>query len=64
MAVPQRKTSKAKSRSRRSQNMKVSVAQVQECPQCSALKRPHTVCSKCGYYKDEPVYEPKFRANN
>ena len=62
MAVAQRKKSKAKSRSRRSQNMKVTLPNIQECPQCGAFKRSHCVCSRCGYYKDEPIYEPKFKS--
>ena len=26
-----------------------------KCPNCGALKTPHSVCQKCGYYKGELV---------
>ena len=43
MAVPKRKTSKARRDSRR--------------PQCHELKLPHAVCKKCGYYDGEKVID-------
>ena len=48
MAVPKRKTSKARRDSRRANN---SV----ECPKCHELKAQHTVCKNCGYYDGREV---------
>lgn len=49
MAVPYRKTSKARKHSRRA-NWKLSIAGISECPQCHEPKLMHRVCKKCGYY--------------
>ena len=51
MAVPKRKTSKAKSRARRSINMKITVPTLSECGTCGNKVIPHRVCPKCGFYK-------------
>ncbi len=50
MAVPKKKTSKAKSRSRRASNWKLSAPAKSTCPNCSQVKRPHVVCGNCGWY--------------
>lgn len=55
MAVPKRKTSKAKRDSRRSSNFKISLPGLVECPQCHEPKLAHRVCKKCGYYDGKPV---------
>ena len=44
MAVPKRKTGRARTHSRRS-------------PQCGAVKLPHRVCGNCGYYNKREVIE-------
>ncbi|NLM97274.1 MAG: 50S ribosomal protein L32 [Halanaerobiaceae bacterium] len=54
MAVPKRKTSKARKRKRRT-HWKLNTPNLVECPQCHELKRPHRVCPSCGYYKGEEV---------
>ena len=41
MAVPKRKTSKAKRNSRQSANMKKSLPGISICPQCHQPKLPH-----------------------
>ncbi|HTV11520.1 MAG TPA: 50S ribosomal protein L32 [Acidimicrobiales bacterium] len=51
MAVPKKKTSKSKSRSRRASAWKLSVPARSICPQCHQAKVPHTICSNCGWYK-------------
>ncbi len=52
MAVPKKKTSKSKTRSRRSTNMKLALPSRSTCPRCGSTKVPHTVCNNCGWYKD------------
>ena len=51
MAVPKKKTSKAKSRSRRASAWTLRSPGRSTCPRCAAAKVPHTVCSNCGWYK-------------
>ena len=50
MAVPKKKTSKAKSRSRRASNWTLSAPARSTCPQCRRTKVPHIVCPNCGWY--------------
>ena len=47
MAVPKRKVSKAKGRSRIA-NWKATAPTLVECPQCHEYKRSHAVCDNCG----------------
>ena len=56
MAVPKRKVSKSKARSRkRANDLKRVGPTVQKCAQCGADCQPHRVCPSCGYYKGKPV---------
>ncbi|HOH69220.1 MAG TPA: 50S ribosomal protein L32 [Sedimentibacter sp.] len=55
MAVPKRRTSKAKRDSRRAANAKLTVPNTVECPQCHEPKLPHRVCAACGYYDGKEV---------
>ena len=50
MAVPKKKTSKAKSRSRRASAWKLDAPARSNCPRCGATKLPHVVCGNCGWY--------------
>jgi len=59
MAVPKRKTSKAKGRSRRAANWKLARPSRSVCPQCAAAKTPHVVCPNCGWYKGRVAVEVK-----
>ena len=54
MAVQKRKMSKARRDSRRA-NWKLAAPGLVECPQCHELKRPHHVCTECGYYDGKEV---------
>ncbi|MPN63003.1 50S ribosomal protein L32 [bioreactor metagenome] len=50
MAVPKRKTSKARRDSRRSSTWKLDAPNIVDCPQCHQPMLAHHVCKKCGYY--------------
>jgi large subunit ribosomal protein L32 len=50
MAVPKKKTSKAKSRSRRASAWRLTIPSRSTCPRCGVVKRPHVVCGNCGWY--------------
>jgi len=54
MAVPKRKTSKMKVRSRKAANRYKGV-QITACNACGAPAAPHRVCSSCGMYKGKQV---------
>lgn len=55
MAVPKRKTSKAKTASRRASSYRLNKTTVIECPNCHETKLPHRVCPNCGYYDGKEV---------
>jgi large subunit ribosomal protein L32 len=57
MAVPKRKTSKAKTRSRRAANWRLGLPARSVCPQCATAKAPHVVCPHCGWYKGRVAVE-------
>ena len=57
MAVPKRKTGRARTHSRRSANDVVPMTARSTCPQCGAVKLPHRVCGNCGYYNKREVIE-------
>ena len=50
MAVPKKKTSKAKSRSRRAAAWDLKAPARSVCPRCGAAKLPHVECGNCGWY--------------
>jgi large subunit ribosomal protein L32 len=56
MAVPKRKTSKAKRDKRRAHDGLGAPPQ-STCPQCGAPKRPHRICAACGSYKGRTIVE-------
>ena len=55
MAVPKRKTSKARRDKRRSNVWKLEAPMLVRCPQCHEYKRPHRLCPNCGYYNGRQV---------
>lgn len=57
MAVPKYKTSKARTRARKSVNMKLSAPTLVECGTCGNKVLPHRVCPKCGFYRGRQVLE-------
>lgn len=54
MAVPKKRTSKARKHSRRA-HWKLTIPGIVECPQCHQPKLSHRVCKKCGYYNGKKV---------
>lgn len=56
MAVPKRRTSKAKQSKRRSHDA-LAAPILGFCSQCKAPKLPHRVCPSCGWYRDRTVVE-------
>lgn len=57
MAVPKKKTSKAKSRSRRASAWRIKTPARSTCPRCQSVKLPHTVCGNCGWYNGRQAVE-------
>lgn len=57
MAVPKRKTSKARKNKRRSSVWKLATPNLVECPNCHNLMKSHRVCKSCGYYKGKEVMD-------
>ncbi len=58
MAVPKKKVSKARRNMRRSHKA-LTGSSFAECPNCGELKRPHHVCSACGFYDGREVTAAK-----
>lgn len=54
MAVPKRKTSKARRDKRRAQHG-IDATSVNACPVCRSPKQPHRVCPTCGTYRGREV---------
>ncbi|MCK4906050.1 MAG: 50S ribosomal protein L32 [Spirochaetes bacterium] len=55
MALPKRKKSKAKTRTRRTAGLKAVMIKLSVCPNCGSKKLSHHICPKCGYYKGVEV---------
>lgn len=54
MAVPKRKTSKAR-RNKRRANWKLTAPNLSTCPKCGELVMSHRACKSCGTYKGKVV---------
>ncbi|MEE8105598.1 MAG: 50S ribosomal protein L32 [Planctomycetota bacterium] len=52
MAVPKRKTSHARTRTRRA-HLALTRAKLTPCPRCNTQKLPHRICASCGYYNEK-----------
>ncbi|MCY3805050.1 MAG: 50S ribosomal protein L32 [bacterium] len=57
MAVPKKKTSKSRSRSRRAAAWRLRAPSRSSCSRCGAAKLPHRVCGQCGWYRDRQAVE-------
>jgi len=60
MAVPKRKMSRSRTRRRRASNWTTTAPAKSTCPQCQAVKLPHTVCNQCGWYGGRQAIEPEY----
>ncbi len=58
MAVPKKKTSKAKRNMRRSHHA-LTIPNLAVCPECGEKKRSHVVCPHCGMYKGRQIIQDK-----
>ena len=56
MAVPKRRTSKAKRDKRRAHDA-MRTPPRSNCPQCGEPKLPHRVCGNCGTYRGREVIQ-------
>ncbi len=54
MAVPKRRTSKARKAKRRT-HFKLEVPGMTACPNCGEFKKSHHVCASCGQYDGKEV---------
>ena len=57
MAVPKRRTTRAKRDQRRANHDKVTAPNLIDCPNCGDVMEPHRVCPNCGHYKGRQVVE-------
>jgi len=56
VAVPKRKKSRSRTRSRRAQ-WKAAPLALTQCDRCNETKVPHQVCGNCGTYAGRQVLE-------
>lgn len=56
MAVPKRRSSKARGRRRRAHDAVVPL-KLQFCPQCGTAKPSHVICPNCGNYQGRTLIE-------
>ncbi|MFO8143365.1 MAG: 50S ribosomal protein L32 [Dehalococcoidales bacterium] len=59
MALPKRKTAKARQGKRRSLLRVKSLPRLVSCPQCNSPKLPHHVCPTCGTYGGKEIIKIK-----
>ena len=62
MAVPRAKTSKARTRGRKTINMKLSAPTMVECSGCGNKVLLHRACPKCGFYRGKQVMVPDAKS--
>ena len=60
MPNPKRRHSRSRRDKRRGQDKLDSII-LSVCPQCKMPKKPHRVCSLCGYYKGRQVVKVKVK---
>lgn len=55
MAVPKRKSSKARRDKRRNNLWKLDAPTLTRCSQCGQYKLAHRLCGNCGYYDGKQI---------
>jgi large subunit ribosomal protein L32 len=55
VAVPKKKTSKARRDRRRANHDKISQPAISDCVECGAPTVPHQACPECGVYRGRQV---------
>ena len=55
MAVPARRTGKARKNKSRSRAWKATAPTLVKCSKCGALMMPHRVCKSCGSYNKKEI---------
>jgi len=60
MALPKRRKSHAKVRTRQ-QQWKATALTINKCPNCGAVSLPHRACLACGTYNGRAVLPPKVK---
>jgi len=63
VALPKRRTSKARQGKRRS-HWKLTVPNYGFCPRCRAPKMPHRMCPKCGFYNGRLILDMAAKQQN
>ena len=61
MAVPKKKTSKARRDKRRATHA-ISAPRVNVCPRCGQPKRPHHMCPTCRTYNEREIEPLRLEA--
>lgn len=54
MAVPKKKTSKSRTRTRRAHDA-LRAGNLGTCPQCGAARQSHRACPECGFYNGRQI---------
>ncbi len=62
MAVPKRKTSKSRSRTRKAHDA-LPKRHFAKCPRCNQATLPHTVCGNCGHYRGKMIVDMEESAS-
>jgi len=57
VAVPKKKTSRARRDRRRANHDKVTAPNLTTCVQCGEPVKPHTACWNCGTYRNRQTIE-------
>lgn len=57
MAVPKKRQSVTRQRTRRANHDRMAAPTIVECPNCGEPKLSHRVCAACGHYKGQVVIE-------
>jgi large subunit ribosomal protein L32 len=62
MPLPKQRHSSTRQAKRRT-HYKLTVPGLGECPRCHAARKPHHICSSCGFYNGRQWFIPKNRAS-